>query len=135
MKSKFTTIRFKLDISTINFEQLNEMNVPVTTPEIMETNSLPKISNSKQLSSLFLAKSSNYRLPSVEKILDEGEFEKLHIFKKRKLPGQHNKERKKTRILKKREKLPDEELVKKILFEIPEPEAPFEIKMKKLHHF
>ena len=46
MKSKFTTIRFKPDISTINFEQLDEMNEPVTTPEIMETNSLTEISNS-----------------------------------------------------------------------------------------
>ena len=102
MRSKFTTIRFKPDISTINFEQLDEMNEPVTTPEIMETNSLTEIGNSKQPSSFLLAKSGNYRPFSVEKIPDEGEFEEFPIFKKKKLPGQRNKERKKARILKKK---------------------------------
>ena len=107
MRSKFTTIRFKPDISTINFEQLDEMNEPVTTPEIMETNSLTEIGNSKQPSSLLLAKSGNYRPFSVEEIPDEGEFEELFIFRKKKLPGQRNKERKKARILKKGEKCYD----------------------------
>ena len=102
MRNKFTTIRFKPDISTINFEQLDEMNEPVTTPEIMETNSLTEIGNSKQPSSFLLAKSGNYRPFSVEKIPDEGEFEELPIFKKRELPGQRNKERKKARILDKK---------------------------------
>ena len=129
MKSKFTTIRLKPDISTITFEQLDEMSEPVTTPVIMETNSLTEIGNSKQPSSPLLAKSGNYRPPSVEEIPDEGELEELPIFRKRKLPGQRNKERKKARILKKGEKLPDEELVQMKLPEIPEPEAPFEIKM------
>ena len=139
MRSKFTTIRFKPYISTINFEQLDEMNEPVTTPEIMETNSLTEISNSRQLSSPLLAKSGNYRPLSVEKIPDEREFEEIPIFKNRKLPGQRNQERKRTRILKKGEKfsaLPDEELVKKlpdeelIKKEFPEFfEVPFEIKI------
>ena len=102
MRSKITTIRFKPDISTINFEQLDKMNEPVTTPEIMETNSLTEIGNSKQTSSLLLAKSGNYRPPSVEEIPDEREFEELPIFMKKKLPGQRNKERKKARILKKK---------------------------------
>ena len=86
-----------------------------------------------------LAKSGNYRPLSVEEIPDEGEFEETPISKKRKLTGQRNQERKRARILKKGEKLselpeeklvkglPDEELIKT---EIPElPEAPFEIKM------
>ena len=126
MKNKFTTIRLKPDISTINFEQLDKINEPVTTPEIMETNSLTEIGNSKQPSSLLLAKSGNYRPPSVEKIPDEGELEELPISKKRKLPGQRSQERRRARILKKGEKIsgPPEELVKKEL-----PEAPFEIKM------
>ena len=126
MKSKFTTIRLKPDISTINFEQLDKINEQVTTPEIMETNSLAGISNSGQLFSPLLAKSANYRPPSVEEIPDEGEFEELPIFRKRKLPGQRSQERRRARILKKGEKIsgPPEELVKKEL-----PEAPFEIKM------
>ena len=95
MRNKFTTIRLKPDISTINFEQLDEMNEPVTTPEIMETNSLTEISNSKQPSSLLLAKSGNYRPPSVEKIPNEREFEKLPIFKKRKLPDSATRNEKK----------------------------------------
>ena len=70
MKSKFTTIRLKHDISTINFEQLDKINEPVTTPEIMETNSLTGIGNSGQFFSPLLAKSSNYRLPSVKEIPD-----------------------------------------------------------------
>ena len=120
MKSKFTTIRFKPDISTINFEQLDKINEPVTTPETMETNSLAKISNSGQFSSPLLAKSGNYRPPSVEKIPDEGEFEELPIFKK-KLPGQRSRERRRARILKKGEKIsrPPEELVKKEFPEVP----------------
>ena len=148
MKSKFTTIRFKPDISTINFEQLNEMNEPVTTPKIMEINSLAEISNSRQLSSLLLTKSGNYPPFSVKEIPDEGKLEKTPISKGKKLPGQRNQERKRARILKKGESfselpdeklvkglpdkelvkgLPDEELIKE---EFPEfPEAPFEIKM------
>ena len=126
MRNKFTTIRLKPDISTINFEQLDKINEPVTTPEIMETNSLAGIGNLGQLFSPFLAKSGNYRPPSVKEIPDEGEFEELPIFRKRKLPGQRSQERRRARILKKGEKIsgPPEELVKKEL-----PEAPFEIKM------
>ena len=126
MKSKFTTIRLKPDIFTINFKQLDKINEPVTTPEIMETNSLAGISNSGQLFSPLLAKSANYRPLSVEEIPDEGEFEELPIFRKRKLPGQRSQERRRARILKKGEKLsgPPEELVKEEL-----PEVPFEIKM------
>ena len=73
-----------------------------------------------------LAKSGNYRPPSVKKIPDEGEFEEFPISRKKKLPGQRSQERKRTRILKKGEKLsgPPEERVKKEL-----PEAPLEIKM------
>ena len=122
MRSKFTTIRLKPDISTINFEQLDKINEPVTTPETMETNSLAKISNSGQFSSPLLAKSGNYRPPSVEKIPDEGKLEELLKFKKRKFLGQRNKERKRTLILKKGEKLselPDEKLVKKNFLSSP----------------
>ena len=126
MKNKFTTIRFKLDISTINFEQLDKINEPITTPEIMETNSLTGIGNWGQFSSPLLAKSGNYRPFSVKKISDEREFEEIPIFKKKKLPEQRSQERKKTRILKKGGKIsgPPEELVKKEFTEIP-----FEIKM------
>ena len=88
MRSKFTTIRLKPDISTINFEQLDKINEPVTTLETMETNSLAKIGNSGQLSSPLLAKSGNYRPPAVKEIPDEGEFEELLIFRKRKFLGQ-----------------------------------------------
>ena len=140
MRSKFTTIRLKPDISTINFEQLDKINEPVTTPETMETNSLTKISNSGQLSSLLLAKSGNYRPLSVEKIPDEGKFKEFLISKKRKFFGQRNQERERTRILKRGGKiseLPDEELVKEELPELPDeklvkegfPKAPLEIKM------
>ena len=126
MKSKFTTIRLKPDISTINFEQLDKINEPVSTPEIMETNSLTGISNSGQLFSPLLAKSGNYRPPSVEEIPDEGEFEELPIFKKKKLLGLRSQEQRRARILKKGGKIsgPPEELVKKEFTEIP-----FEIKM------
>ena len=91
------------------------MNEPVTTPEIMETNSLTEVNNSKQFSSPLLAKSGNYRPPSVEKIPNEGEFEEFPTFKKNKLPGQRNKERKKARILKNFKKMaaPLNALVKK----------------------
>ena len=82
IKSKFTTIKLKPDISTINFEQLDKINDPITTPETMETNPLTKINNSGQCSSFLLAKSGNYRPPSVEKIPDEGKLEELLIFKK-----------------------------------------------------
>ena len=99
MRNKFTTIRLKPDISTINFERLDKINEPVTTPEIMETNSLAGINNSEQLSSPLLVKSSNYRPLSVEEIPDEGEFEETPISKKRKLPEQRNQERKRARIL------------------------------------
>ena len=115
MKSKFTTIRFKPDISTINFEKLDQINEQITTPEITETNSLTGISNSGQLFSLLLAKSGNYRPFSIKKIPDEGEPEELPIFRKKKLPGQRSQERRKARILKKGGKIsgPPEELVKK----------------------
>ena len=76
MRSKFTTIKLKPDISTIYFEQLDKINEPITTPETMEIkNSLAKIGNSKRPSSLLLAKSGNYRPPSVEEIPNEGELE------------------------------------------------------------
>ena len=55
MKNKFTTIGLKPDISTINFEQLDNRNEPVTAPESIETNSLTKINNSGKFSSLLLA--------------------------------------------------------------------------------
>ena len=35
MRNKFTTIRLRFDISTIDFEQLDKSNEPVTTPEPM----------------------------------------------------------------------------------------------------
>ena len=104
MRNIFTTIRLKPDISTINFEQLDKINEPVTTPETMETNSLTKIGNLRQFPSLLLAKSGNYRPFSVKEIPDEGELEEFPIFKKSKFPGQRNQERKRTRILKKGEK-------------------------------
>ena len=63
MRSKFTTIRLKPDVSTIHFKKLDKINEPVNTPETMEINSLTK--------------SGNYQFPSVEKIPDEGEPEKL----------------------------------------------------------
>ena len=126
MRSKFTTIRFKPDISTINFDQFDKINELVIMPEIMETNSLTGIGNSGQLFSPLLAKSGNYRPLSVEKILDEGELEELPISKKRKLPGQRSQERRRARSLKKGKKLsgPPEKLVKGEL-----PEVPLEIKM------
>ena len=115
MRSKFTTIRLKPDVSTIHFKKLNRINEPINTPETMEINSL--------------AKSGNYQPPSVEEIPDEGEPDELQPFSKKKLPGQRSQERKKARILKRGGKLPqhpdekhpDEKLVKK---ELPEKELP-----------
>ena len=127
MRNKFTTIRLKPDISTINFEQLDQIHEPVNVPETMETNSLTTIGNSKQFFSPLLANLSNYQPPSVEKIPDEREYEleEFPISKKRKLPGQRSQERKRARILKKgkTEKAP-KKLVKNEL-----PETPLEIKM------
>ena len=80
MRSKFTTIRLKPDVSAIDFKKLDKINEPVNTPETMETNSLTK--------------SSNYQFPSVEEISDEREPEELQPFKKRKLPGQRSQEKK-----------------------------------------
>ena len=91
MRSKFTTIRLKPDVSTIDFKKLDKINEPVNTPETMEIDSL--------------AKSGNYQPPSVEEIQDEEEPEELQPFKK-KLPGQSSQERKKARILKRGAKLP-----------------------------
>ena len=56
MKNKFITIKLKFDISTIDFEQFDKT---VTSPETMETNSLAKVSNSGQFSSLLLSKTGN----------------------------------------------------------------------------
>ena len=102
MKSKFTTIRLKPDTSTINFEQLDKLDEPVTTFEIMKTNSLNKLGNSRHPSSPLLAKRGNYQFPSVEKMPDEGEpdsiIEELPTFRKRKFPGQRNRERKKAKF-------------------------------------
>ena len=100
MKNKFTTIRLKPDISTINFEQLDQIYEPVTVPETMETNSLTGIGNSGQLFSPLLTNLSNYQPPSVEKIPNEGEheLEELPIFTKKKLPEQRSQERKRARI-------------------------------------
>ena len=127
MKNKFTTIRLKPDISTINFEQLDQIYEPVTVPETMETNSLTAIDNSGQLFSPLLANLNNYQPPSVEKIPDEREheLEEFPISRKRKLPEQRSQKRKRARILKKgkTEESP-KELVKDEL-----PEVPFEIKM------
>ena len=77
MKNKFKTIWLKPDISTIDFEQLDQIHEPVTMPETMETNSLTGISNSGPP---LLTKSGNYRPPSVKEISEEGEFEKHPIF-------------------------------------------------------
>ena len=81
MRSTFTTIRLKPDVSTIHFKKLDRINEPVNTPETMEINSL--------------AKSGNYQPPSVEEIPDEGEPDELQPFSKRKFPGQRSQERKK----------------------------------------
>ena len=101
MRSKFTTIRLKPDISTINFEQLDKINEPVTTPETMESHSLTKIGNLKQPSSLLLAKSGNYRPFSVKKIPDERKLEELPIFKKKISPDNATKNEKKHEFWKK----------------------------------
>ena len=127
MRNKFTTIRLKPDISTINFEQLDQIHEPVNVSETMEINSLTTIGNSKQLFSPLLTNLSNYQPFSVEEIPDEGEheFEEFPISKKRKLPGQRSQERKRARILKKgKTEEPPKELVKDEL-----PETPFEIKI------
>ena len=111
---------------------MDKINEPVNTPETMEINSLTK--------------SGNYQPPSVEEIPDEREPDELQPFNKRKLPGQRSQERKKARILKRGEKLPDEKLpdeklpdeklpdeklVKEELPEekLPETEASLKIKM------
>ena len=113
MRNKFTTIRLKPDVSTIDFEQLDKIIEPVTTPEITETDSLTKLRNSGHSFSPLLTKTGNYQPPSVEEIPNEGEFDS----KKRKFPGQRNKERKKARISKKGEEFiqpPYEDLVKPV---------------------
>ena len=117
MRNKFTTIKLKPDISTIDFEQLDEINQSFTTPEISETKLLAKLKNSGHPSSPLLAKSNNYQPPSVEEIPDEGKrdliIEKFPTSKKRKFPGQRNQERRKAKTLKRGElELPAEELVK-----------------------
>ena len=121
MRSKFTTIRLRPNISTIDFEQLDKMNEPVITPEPMETSFFSSL----------IVKSSNYQLPSVEEIPNEGEpdpiIEELPTHKKRKFPGQRSQERKKARILKRGEKFPQSPELVKPLDQLPE--TPFEIKM------
>ena len=115
MRSKFTTIRLRPDVPTIDFQNLDKINESVNTPETMEINSLTK--------------SGNYQFPSVEKIPDEREPEEFQPFMKRKLLGQRSQGKKKARILKRGEKFPqlfDDELVKK---ELPEIETPLKIKM------
>ena len=63
MKNKFTILRLKLDILTIDFEQLNKTKEPVTSFEILETNSLTKTGNFTRFPSekkQSLTKLSNY---------------------------------------------------------------------------
>ena len=121
MRSKFTTIRLRLDISTIDFEQLDKSNEPVITPEPMETSFFSSL----------ITKSSNYQPPSVKKIPNEGKpdpiIEKLPTHKEKKFPGQRSQERKKARILKRGEKFPQSPELVKPLDQLPE--TPFEIKM------
>ena len=121
MRNKFTMIRRRPDISTIDFEQLDKINEPVITPEPMET----------FFSSSLIAKSSNYQFPSVKKIPDERKsdpiIEKLPTHKKRKFPGQRSQEKKKARILKRGEEFPQFPELVKPFDELPE--TPFEIKM------
>ena len=69
MRSKFTTIRLKPDVSSIHFKKLDKINEPVNTPETREINSL--------------AKSGNYQLPSVEETPDEREPDELQPFSKK----------------------------------------------------
>ena len=108
MRNKFTTIRLKPDISTINFEHLERINQPGTTPEKPEMNLLTQLGNSVLLFSTLLTETSIYRPLSVKKIPDEGEhdlmFEELFISRKRKFSGQRNQERKKAKTLKRGEK-------------------------------
>ena len=67
MRNKFTTIRLRPDISTIDFEQLDKSNEPVTTPEPIKTS----------LFSSLITKSSNYQPPSVKEIPDEKELDPI----------------------------------------------------------
>ena len=91
MRSKFTTIRLKPDITTIDFEQLDKINEPTIMPETMETNSLTKLKNSGHIFSPLLAKTRNYQLPSVKEVPNEGEhdliIEELFITKKENSPN------------------------------------------------
>ena len=104
MRNKLTTIRPKPDVSIIDFDKLDKIIKPVARPERMETNSLNELRNWGHLFSSLLTKTGNYQLLSAEKIPDERKpssiIEKLPILKKRKLPGQRNKERKKKTLKK-----------------------------------
>ena len=101
-------------------------------PESMEINSLTKLGNSGYLHSTLLAKSGNYRFPSVKKLPGEKEPD-LIIQEFRTLKKENSRDNaireKKTRILKKGEKFLrflNKKLAKpfdKIL------ETPFEIKI------
>ena len=117
MKNKFTTIKLKLNISTINFEQFGKMNKPITAPEAMETNWLTEINSSGRFPLPLLVKTGNYRSFSVKEIPDEGEpdsiIEEFPIFKKENSLVSVTREKRKPETLKKREKFPEEELVKR----------------------
>ena len=104
MKSKFTTIKLRPDISIIAFEHSEQTTEPTTEPA--ETNSLAQL--------------SNYLPFTVEEIPDEGEPELPTINPKKKLPGQRNKKNE-TPLL-------DETIAPSI--EAPQPfETSLEIKM------
>ena len=79
MKTKFTTIRLKPYISTIDFEQLDKTNEPITSFKTSETNSLTKTSNLIRFprKKTSLAKLSNYQFFSVKKVPDEEELDLL----------------------------------------------------------
>ena len=75
MKSKFTTIKLRPDISIIAFEHSEQTTEPTTEPA--ETNSLAQL--------------SNYLPLTVEEIPDEREPELPTISPKKRFPGQRNK--------------------------------------------
>ena len=117
MKSKFTTIKLRPDVSIIVFEHSEQTeHTTEATTEPAETNSLAQL--------------SNYRPLTVEKIRDEGEPKLPTINSKKNLPGQRNSQKKKTRTFKKGDEIPllDEVIAPSI--ETPQlPEIPLEIKM------
>ena len=68
MKSKFTTIKLRFDVSTITFENPEQTTEKIVGPA--ETFSLAQL--------------SNYQFPTVEEILDERELELPTINSKKK---------------------------------------------------